>query len=255
MTANPLRLTDIRLRRETLPLSEFKVTDRDDRGRAMLMSVSGVVMEPDARFFQSCFSRFGISNSAFKYFSHQEVFDRIQQVLTDDDKSPEFQVTIDETNPRPVLLSISHPDRDLPALDSIASVLGDNGIDLNSFAADFGEQNADRLVIPTSGFGAAPTQMQTGLSNGSNLIQKMAGRNILAEGAFSHASQLDFGAKLAALPQVSYSRGIIRVLADRRSTPTSRSRATCSTASTPWTSPLMASARPPSTWRCCGWCA
>ncbi len=72
------------LQYKILPLAKVQVrsTSEEQRLRAQV-KVSGKWYNTTTRFWTSFFAKFGFSDSIFKYFEHQEVFDRIVKVKPD----------------------------------------------------------------------------------------------------------------------------------------------------------------------------
>ena len=99
-----------------LDLNELKVegTYNQQRFNVDHVIVRDMKMKPTNRFWLSICSRFGISPSIFNYFTHKEVFDRINEKST----KTNIQITVQKTPSEhddtktfiPRLFAISAPD-------------------------------------------------------------------------------------------------------------------------------------------------
>ncbi|TWU20568.1 hypothetical protein Pla52o_44460 [Novipirellula galeiformis] len=69
-------------------VSDLKVrqVERTEKGRVMLrnLEIDGRLVTASRRFWRSFFTRFGIAENVFRYFSPEEVFSRISQQNSDD---------------------------------------------------------------------------------------------------------------------------------------------------------------------------
>ena len=68
---------------KTVKIGDLKVVDRKvETGRPVVDSilVNDEPLNPTSRFWVSLFSRFSFGKSFFKYFGHEEVFNRISDV-------------------------------------------------------------------------------------------------------------------------------------------------------------------------------
>ena len=86
--------------------------------------VEGVVIEdeillPSDRFWGSLQARFGISNSIFKYFGYDEVFNRIAEKSGDKD---EIRVCVERVNGESKLLGVSAPNRPVVQYDEAIDI-------------------------------------------------------------------------------------------------------------------------------------
>jgi len=94
------------------PVRDIRVfSDRDERtGKTTVraIEVGGEAMTPTGRFWRSFFSRFGISDNVFKYFDHEEVFQRVSERVGE--QPVRYCVERDPTG-RLKLLAVSNPDR------------------------------------------------------------------------------------------------------------------------------------------------
>ncbi len=94
---------------KVIPLGKLKVRQvhkSGDRLDCEVRSGNDSWVHTSQRFWTSFFARFGVSDSVFKYFGHQEVFDRIVE------KSPDvsLRMTI-EDGMKPRALAVSNPDK------------------------------------------------------------------------------------------------------------------------------------------------
>jgi len=185
-----MRLSDVRLRRETCALGDIKV-DKD-----LNFTLFDQAIKPDDRFFTSLYSRYGISGRFFDYFDHHEVFSRIKERS---DKGDVIQVTIDETTDTPTLLSLCNSRWELPDVADIENALKDGGINIDSFKADFHTDGRTNKQVQRS------ARVSTTQNAGSD--------RIAMEGAFGHASQVSADMMLNDIHDITYSRGVVRVLA------------------------------------------
>ncbi|MGH9917733.1 MAG: DUF932 domain-containing protein, partial [Nitrososphaerales archaeon] len=94
------------LQYKILPLAKVQVEHAaGNKPLACKVRVASKWYQTSQRFWTSFFARFGISDSIFKYYSHQEVFDRIVHVKDD----VVLRFCTDETQ----ALAISNPDKPL----------------------------------------------------------------------------------------------------------------------------------------------
>jgi len=77
------------------------------------------VLQPTTRFWESLQARFGISGSIFKYFSYDEVFNRISAKSGDKD---EIRVCVERVNDKAQLLGVSAPNRPVVRYDEAADI-------------------------------------------------------------------------------------------------------------------------------------
>ena len=114
-----LTSNDLRIEYPTVSLGELRVVSHEPdadtdkpagpaRRRAVSVHARGETFEPSGRFWSSLFHRFGISENIFRYFRHDEVFDRIVQASPDD----RLRLCIERVGPkRQRLLACSNPKR------------------------------------------------------------------------------------------------------------------------------------------------
>lgn len=93
---------------------------RSDKSRVKAVVVNDEPLKPTPRFWKSFFMRFGISENVFRYFSHEEVLDRISQRTRKD--QVRYCVERDgQGNGK--LLAVSNPDRPVITHDQISSLI------------------------------------------------------------------------------------------------------------------------------------
>jgi hypothetical protein len=153
------------LQYKILPLAKVQVESTNDEKRlAAKVRVGSKWFATTQRFWTSFFAKFGISDSIFKYYSHQEVFDRICQTKDD----VELRFCTDGTK----ALAISNPAKPLlqvAEFDKIARKFhGENlqyedGIITSTYTPNSGEHQfkiggdafANRYILetPMDGYG------------------------------------------------------------------------------------------------------
>lgn len=199
-----MKLSDIKLERQTCELGDIKV-DKD-----LTFTLFDQEIVPDERFFTSLYSRFGISGRFFNFFDHHEVFQRIKERS---DKGDTIQVTLDTTNETPVLLSLCNSKWELPEMGAIENALKLGGINIDSFKADIKmDRRSTQDVQKAARYESNP--------NGNNNRRASVNHNnsghgntLAFEGAFGHASEVSADMMLNDIHDITYSRGVIRVLA------------------------------------------
>ncbi len=100
-------------------VSESNQKDRHSRVSSVL--VNGEKLKPTPRFWNSLYQRYGFGKSLFRYFKHEEVFQRISAVAPND----RMRYCI-ERSPRGAgkLLAVTNPRRPLIKHDHLMEVLG-----------------------------------------------------------------------------------------------------------------------------------
>lgn len=155
----------------TARLKDFRVvTTQSKAGKASAdaVTLNDEPLRPGKRFWHSLQLRFGFTPNIFKYFSHQEVFERIA------DRSPNdgLRYCIDRADPnRPALLAVTNPKTAVMAHDDLRDLLAKHGSESVSYSdgvvrsthgpryaspfAIAGDQFQSRFVIdcPIDGFG------------------------------------------------------------------------------------------------------
>ena len=104
-------------------IGDLKVVDRESKsGRKVVdtIIVNDEPLHPSNRFWTSLYARFGFNKSFFKYFSHEEVFNRIADV--ESNKSVRLCI---ERKPNQIgcLLAVSNPTKPVVRYDDLAETL------------------------------------------------------------------------------------------------------------------------------------
>lgn len=85
-----------------------EINERNPKLSRLFIELGGERYHPTNRFWRSFFTRYRISDSIFRYFSYEEVFQRISQTVRADD----FRYCVEEnSNGTKSLLAVSNPDR------------------------------------------------------------------------------------------------------------------------------------------------
>jgi hypothetical protein len=152
---------DLKARKETDPSNHRKEIVRG-------IEVDGEDVKPSQRFWISLGARYGFSPSIFKWFDHEEVFDRISERAASD----RIRVTI-ETSPdgRKTLLGATNPGKPLVGCNNLLELLDeshtedvdyDNGIitsthklrrPVNFLVGDDEHQQQFTMSTPIDGYG------------------------------------------------------------------------------------------------------
>lgn len=111
-----------KLEYRVMPLekAQIKSVDPKDRTRCRIR-LNGRWYDTTRRFWTSFFSRFGFSDSVFKYFGHQEVFDRICRT------QPSAELRFCTDHGRGTLLAVSSPGRPVVRPDQLLDLIGRYG--------------------------------------------------------------------------------------------------------------------------------
>ena len=137
------------------------------------IEIGGQKMRTSSRFWNSIYSKYAISDTFFKYFTHAEVFDRIKD-------SSDIQVTVDSTdkNLLPTALAISTHNKQIAQADEVVKLFNlhggqgvtyDRGILKATFVPPSGVQafkigpdefkNRYNFEIPLDGYGKPKTYL------------------------------------------------------------------------------------------------
>ena len=112
---------------DVAPISSLRVitVEGDKKKKHIIERPNGDQLGPTDRFWNSMYSRFGFGSNIFKYFSHEEVFDRISQVNPNDKVRLCIENNADENgkNSRS-LMAVSGPEKPLMQYDDLQDVLG-----------------------------------------------------------------------------------------------------------------------------------
>jgi len=130
-------MTTPRFQYRHTPVKDVQVASETDAktGKLRVKSVSldGEVLKPSSRFWDSLYSRFGFSQSVFKYFSHAEVFNRISEKSGDD----RIRLCIERPEGKDeggTLLAVSNPKKPLVQYDQLAETLSKYGAENFDYA-------------------------------------------------------------------------------------------------------------------------
>lgn len=96
---------------------------KDKRPEVSSVLVAGRPCTPTARFWTSLQARFGFSKNIFKYFSHDEVFNRISEVAPND----RVRYCIEEDGDQSSLLAVTSPAAALIQHDELMALLNRQG--------------------------------------------------------------------------------------------------------------------------------
>ena len=92
------------------------------------INIDGRKLAPTPRFWTSLHARYGISNSIFKYFPHEETFNRIADIEGDDRLRIMVETsTAPDGSPVSRLQAVSAPEKPVVAYDELMEVLGGYG--------------------------------------------------------------------------------------------------------------------------------
>jgi hypothetical protein len=101
-------------------IKDLKVNSQKNKNGKMEVTsieVEGKYCEPSQRFWDSICSRFGFGPSIFRYFTHAEVFERINNTVPNDRIRLTVQLTPSEAENadtfKPILLGTSSPDKNI----------------------------------------------------------------------------------------------------------------------------------------------
>jgi hypothetical protein len=111
---------------DAAPLNAFKVAETNLDGKVTVMSIDGRTVEPTPRFWTSLcstYSRYGLSTKLFKLFTHQEVFQRVSDVVGSEGKDRLRFALEDLGAGNPRLLAVTNPNKALVQYDKMQQVL------------------------------------------------------------------------------------------------------------------------------------
>jgi len=109
------------------PINHFRVDEQDEDGNVTRMDVDGMKVRPTERFWTSLCSRystFGLSPKNFKLFTHEEVFNRLQNRVSDDKSRLRFTVEGIKGSDDGRLLAVATPTKPQVTIDRAAEVIG-----------------------------------------------------------------------------------------------------------------------------------
>jgi len=110
----------------TAPLNSFKVRETSDSGNVSVISVDGRSVTPSGRFWTSLcstYSSYGLSTKLFKLFTHQEVFQRVTDVVGAEGKDRLRFALEDRGAGNPILLAVTNPNKALVRYERMNEVL------------------------------------------------------------------------------------------------------------------------------------
>ena len=110
-----------------VPISDLEVQTVEDqktgKRKVSHVVVQGEAIKPTDRFWTSLFARYGFNNAFFKYFDHQEVFNRISER----ESSDRMRICIERGDKESRLLAVSNPNKPLVGFDDLRDLLGRYG--------------------------------------------------------------------------------------------------------------------------------
>ena len=129
-------------------LKELKVHRHDNeqnpKKSRVTIELEGEQYQPTGRFWRSFFNRYKISDSVFRYFSHEEVFQRISSVVKADD----FRYCVEERQKgNHSLLALSNPERTVIRSGTVQEVVRSYG----SLGTEYHEGFVTSTHAPRSG--------------------------------------------------------------------------------------------------------
>lgn len=184
------------------------------------MDIDGHPYVPTPRFWTALQANYGFSTNMFKYFTHKEVFDRISEVVPND----QLQICVEvnqngpDNEPSERLLAVSNPGKIVVKHDDLVELLGKQG--LNNTRIDYGAGNRLKSnhsndqpthihsIPPSFGRGSIGTGGTMLTSTGAN-----SGPGILGDGIRSNDGTVAGATpaiQLENLAQISYHEGIMR---------------------------------------------
>lgn len=108
------------------PLNAFRVLETNEHGSVTVMSIDGRSVKPTTRFWTSLcsgYSNYGLSTKLFKLFPHQEVFQRVTDVVGAEGKD-RLRYTIENLGAgNPHLLAVTNPAKPLVEYPRMQEVL------------------------------------------------------------------------------------------------------------------------------------
>lgn len=97
--------------------------EKQEKAVVTSIELDGEKVQPTKRFWTSFFMRFGIADNVFRYFDHEEVFDRIAQRA----KNDQLRFCIERGGKEPQLLGVSNPDKPIIGYDEVIDLAGRYG--------------------------------------------------------------------------------------------------------------------------------
>jgi len=127
MTANAPAKPAPKIDYSTAPLRSIKIEEVGEKGVVQMLSVEDRKFHPTSRFWTSLcstYSTHGLSTKVFKLFSHQEVLQRLTDVLGGDDKA-RIRFTFEDKGSAPGnILAVTLPSKPVIPYERINETLG-----------------------------------------------------------------------------------------------------------------------------------
>jgi hypothetical protein len=127
MTATPAAKPAPKIDYSTAPLRSIKIEEVGEKGVVQMLSVDDRKFYPTSRFWTSLcstYSTHGLSTKVFKLFSHQEVLQRLTDVLGGDDKA-RIRFTFEDKGSAPGnILAVTLPSKPVIPYERINETLG-----------------------------------------------------------------------------------------------------------------------------------
>jgi len=116
--------TDLTFDYTFMPISDLKVETTEDpktgRKRVEKVIVQDEPLKPTERFWTSLYSRYGFNSAFMKYFEHEEVFDRISKIESND----RMRLCIERDSAgNGTLLGVSNPSKPIVVFDELMGLL------------------------------------------------------------------------------------------------------------------------------------
>ncbi len=103
-----------------ISIKDIQVVKPEKGTKVDSVEVNGETIKTQQRFWTSLFSRYGFNNQFFKYFSHDEVFDRIHNT----EKKDKIRVCIERSEGRAGrMLAVSNPTKPIADFDDVMELL------------------------------------------------------------------------------------------------------------------------------------
>jgi hypothetical protein len=171
------------------------------------MDIDGRPCNPTPRFWTALQANFGFSSNIFSYFTHEEVFNRIAQVVPDD----ELRVCIersenDRGEPIDNLLAVSKPSKTTAMHDDLVALLEKHGLDVSNIDYGKGKRHGGPAGFGRGTIGTGGSMLT---STGANSDPtRILGDGIHAnDGTVAGATPME---QLSNLPEISYHQGVMR---------------------------------------------
>jgi len=120
----------------TATIDAFKVRGRNEDGVVTQLEVDGRTVKPTDRFWGSLCSRYsslGLSTKLFRLFNHEEVFDRVKSVASEENARMRFAIEGGgDGGDGGTLLAVTNPAKALVEVDKARDIIGrhaENGLE------------------------------------------------------------------------------------------------------------------------------